>query len=70
MSKSYDGGGDVVYHSSVSASHGSLDARTPCRATLVRQTLTMKRNTPMVMIPEPMVDTRLYDSHSPPWLYV
>jgi hypothetical protein len=59
-----------VYHSSVSASHGSFPARTPLREMLVRQTLTTKNATPSAVIPEPMDDMRLYASQSPPWWYV
>src|SRR4029450_7252682 len=41
FSKLCGGGGEVVYHSSVSPSHGSLPARTPARR-LVQTTFTMK----------------------------
>src|SRR3954466_13035058 len=56
-SKFHGGGGDVVYHSSVSASHGSFAARAPARA--VFTTLTTNRSRPSVITPEPIVDRRL-----------
>src|SRR5262249_34883394 len=45
VSKLCGGGGEVVYHSSVSASHGSLPARTPFRRTWARQMLITKTST-------------------------
>ena len=56
-SKFSGGGGEEVYHSRVSASHGSFGARTPrLRVTI---TLTKKRRMPRPMIPDPMLDVRL-----------
>src|SRR5204862_7397251 len=57
-SKLCSGGGDVVYHSSVSASHGSLAARAPTRA--VFTTFQRKTSIPIVITPEPIVESRLY----------
>src|SRR5207249_9711845 len=67
-SKLCGGGGEVVYHSSVSASQGSFPARRPfCEVTT---TFERKTKIPTPMIPEPIVEARLYHSQSPPWLYV
>src|SRR5215471_10361809 len=53
-SKFQAGGGEVVYHSSVSASHGSLAARAPAREVLMM----FQRNTSrlIVITPEPIVE--------------
>src|SRR3954452_18409229 len=53
------GGGDVVYHSSVSASHGSFPARTPLCAKFVRQTLIRKTRVATAITPEPIDETTL-----------
>ena len=62
MSKLCGGGGEVVYHSSVSASHGSLPARRPFRDFHAFQT---KRRMPSPMMYEPIVEIRLYSWSSP-----
>src|SRR5207253_1201691 len=64
-SKFQAGGGEVVYHSSVSASQGSLPTRRPTRAVLT--TFTRKTSTPRARIPEPIEEIRLYASQSPWW---
>src|SRR5204862_777988 len=63
-SKLCGGGGEVVYHSSVSASQGSLTARTPERD--VFNTFTANTSTPSPITPEPIVEVRLYHSQKPP----
>ena len=70
VSKFCAGGGEVVYHSSVSASHGSFPARTPLRRTFVRQTLIRKTSVATAITNEPIEEMRLYASHCPPWWYV
>src|SRR5207248_5359378 len=69
-SKLCSGGGDEVYHSSVSASHGSLPARVPLRRPCAIQTFATKASTPSAITPDPIVEIKLYASHSPPWWYV
>ena len=36
----------------------------------MRQMFTAKTSMPIAMIPEPIVEMRLYASQSPPWWYV
>ena len=64
-SKLCAGGGELVYHSSVSASQGSLPARRPWRDLI---TLKTKTRRPRVITYEPIVEIRLYHSHIPPWV--
>src|ERR687886_1554176 len=67
-SKFHAGGGEDAYHSSVSASHGSLPTRRPVRA--VFTTLTKKSSSPTARIPAPIDDIRLYASQRPWCSYV
>ena len=68
MSKFCSGGGDVVYHSRVSATQGSFTARTPFRD--VRTTLTTNTSIPIVITPAPIEEIRLYASQRPCCWYV
>src|SRR5438477_11980984 len=63
-SKLCAGGGEVAYHSSVSASHGSFPTRTPERD--VFKTLTKNTAIPSANTPELIAGTRLYHPQSPP----
>src|SRR5581483_1460781 len=58
--KFHGGGGDVVAHSSVQASQGSLPARSPVRSE--RNTLTRKTSTPTPRITAPTVCAKLIGS--------
>ena len=60
LSKLCSGGGEVVYHSSVSPSHGSFPT---ARAFRERQTLTRKTSVPSASVNEPMVETTFHVSH-------
>src|SRR5262249_53977565 len=62
------GGGELVYHSSVSATQGSRPARRPTRA--VRTTLIRKKSVPNAITKAPIVETRFHAAHQPWWLYV
>jgi hypothetical protein len=57
LSKLCGGGGELVYHSSVSASQGSFTARAPERWVL--STFHAKTRMPSDMIPDPIVEVRL-----------
>src|SRR4029453_5879899 len=63
-SKFQGGGGDVVYHSSVSPTHGSLPARRPTRA--VRMTLITNTSMPTAITKDPSVEIGCHTSHDPP----
>src|SRR5262249_36513740 len=60
-SKLYSGGGEVVAHSRVQASHGSSPARSPLRSE--RTTFTTKKRTPSICSGTPAVVTRFHHSH-------
>src|SRR5207247_10089692 len=68
LSKLYAGGGELVYHSSVSATQGSWPARRPTR--VVRTTLIRKKSVPKAITKAPIVETRFHAVHQPRWLYV
>src|SRR6266536_6204220 len=57
----YGGGGEVVSHSSVSASHGFASARTP--ALRLRKKFTANTAIPHTMITAPIVEMRFSVSH-------
>ena len=63
-SKLNSGGGEVAYHSSVSATHGSLVARSPLLEVLI--TLTTKMSIPTAIVNAPIDEIMLYASQSPP----
>ena len=56
-SKFHGGGGEVVYHSSVSAIHGSLPARRPTREVLTM--LATKTSMPAAIMNEPIDEIML-----------
>ena len=60
LSKLCSGGGEVVYHSSVSPSHGSFPTR---RAFRERQTLIRNTRVPNARVNEPIVETTFHVSH-------
>src|SRR5918994_7000769 len=60
LSKLCSGGGEVVYHSSVSPRHGSFPTR---RAFRERQTFTRNTRVPSPSRNEPMLETTFHVSH-------
>src|SRR4051812_34549877 len=64
LSKLCGGGGDVAYHSSVSASHGSLPTR-GTRPFRDQNAFTKKKRMPTAMIADPIEEIRLYACHHP-----
>jgi hypothetical protein len=64
----YTGGGDVAYHSSVSACHGSFPTRGPLRQLLAA--FQTKTRSAMPMRKAPRLEMRLYHSKSPSRSYV
>src|SRR5687767_7559982 len=59
--KLYSGGGELIVHSSVAASHGSPGARWPVRT--LRIALTKNTSTERVITKAPTVATRFHRSH-------